>query len=137
MQVYYLLPIVSKVFERKLQMQIVIQIDKYLSSDLCDSRKKLLLQKGNDLNCGEMKKNYWYKWVHNCNFNKTFVTIYQLLLAKLCSYGFIKDTFSLILIYLFNRKQMVKINNTFISCSELIQGTLQGSVIGPYLLTFK
>ena len=132
---YYLLPTVSKVFERKLQMQM-IHIDKYLSSDLCDPRKKLLLQKGIDLNYGEMKKNDWYKWVHNCNFNKTFVTIYELLLAKLCTYGFSKDTFTLILIYLFNRKQMVKVNNTFISWSKLIQGILQGSITGPYLLTF-
>ena len=68
------------------------------------------------------------------DLSKAFDTInHQLLIAKLHAYGFSTDALELILSYLSNRWQRVKINATFSSWTELIQGVPQGSVLGPIL----
>ena len=65
---------------------------------------------------------------------KAFDTInHELFLAKLYTYGFCKHSFLAILCYLPNRKQRVKINNTYSSWKDLIQVVPQGSVLGPLL----
>ena len=46
---------------------------------------------------------------------------------------FTKHSFLELLSYLSNRKQRVKINNTFSSWKDLIQGIPQGLVTGPLL----
>ena len=43
------------------------------------------------------------------------------------------ETFFALLSYLSNRKQRVKVNNTFSSWKDLIQGVSQGSVLGLLL----
>ena len=85
------------------------------------------------------------KWKHtldNKNFagavlmdlSKAFDTInHQLLIAKLHAYGFSKNSLQLIMDYLTNRLQHIKINTTFSSWSEIVQGVPQGSVLGPLL----
>ena len=68
------------------------------------------------------------------DFSKVFDTInHELLLAKLYAYGFTKHSLLELLSYLSNRKQRVKINNTFSSWKDLIQGVPQGLVTGPLL----
>ena len=68
------------------------------------------------------------------DLSKAFDTInHQLLIAKLHAYGFSKDALELILSYLSDRWQRVKINTSFSSWTELIQGVPQGSVLGPIL----
>ena len=59
---------------------------------------------------------------------------HELLIAKLDAYGFGKKSLELILDYLSNRLQHVKIKAIFSSWSEIIQGVPQGSVLGPLLL---
>ena len=49
---------------------------------------------------------------------------YELLVAKLNTYGFSKETLKLIFRYLNNRTQRVKINKTFSSLGELLYGVL-------------
>ena len=68
------------------------------------------------------------------DLSKAFDTLnHELLIAKLDAYGFSKKSLELILDYLSNRLQHVKINSTFSSWSEITQGVLQGSVLGPLL----
>ena len=65
------------------------------------------------------------------NLSKAFnIIIYELLVAKLNTYGFSKE---IIFRYLNNRTQRVKINKNFSSLRELIYGVLHGSVLGPNL----
>ena len=68
------------------------------------------------------------------DLSKAFDTInHELLIAKLYAYGFSKDSLKIIFSYLSNRWQRVKINMSFSSWKELIQGVPQGSVLGPLL----
>ena len=68
------------------------------------------------------------------DLSKAFDTInHELLIAKLDAYAFSKKSLELILDYLSNRLQHVKINSTFSSWSEITQGVPQGSVVGPLL----
>ena len=60
-------------------------------------------------------------------------TNHELLLAKLHAYGFSMHSLLILSSYLSNRKQRVKINNSFSSWADLIQGVPQGSVLGPLL----
>ena len=58
---------------------------------------------------------------------------YELLLAKLNTYGFSKETLKLIFRYLNNRTQRAKINKTFSSWTELLYVVPHGSVLGLIL----
>ena len=68
------------------------------------------------------------------NLSKAFDTIdHELLLAKLHSYRFDRNSLLLVKSYLSNRWQKTKVNNSFSSWTELIQRVPQGSVWGPLL----
>ena len=68
------------------------------------------------------------------DLSKAFDTIHhKLLLVKLHAYGFNMHSFLIFSSYLSNRKQRVKMNNSFGSCTDLIQNVPQGSVLGPLL----
>ena len=68
------------------------------------------------------------------DLSKAFDTInHELLIAKLHAYGFSTDALEVLLSYLQDRWQRVKINTTFSSWTQLLQGVLQGSVLGPIL----
>ena len=68
------------------------------------------------------------------DLQKAFDTLnHELLIAKLDAYGFSKSAVKLIYSYLKNRWQRVKVNNSFISWTELLLGVPQGSVLGPLL----
>ena len=68
------------------------------------------------------------------DLSKAFDTInHDLLLAKLKTYGFSKQTLSFMCRYLKNTRQRVQINNKFSSLKEVIAGVPQGSIDGPLL----
>ena len=58
---------------------------------------------------------------------------HDLLIAKLHAYGKSMQSLKLLYSYLTNRKQRVKINNSFSDWFEIIVGVPQGSVFGPLL----
>ena len=117
--------------------QITIYIEKYLSLFLCGFRK--------GFNTHHALMALIEKWKQSLDekgyaggilmdLSKAFDTInHQLLIAKLHAYGFDKSSLTLILSYLSNRWQRTKINLSFSSWSELLQGVPQGSVLGPLL----
>ena len=56
---------------------------------------------------------------------------HDLLIAKLHAYGFDIKTLKLLHSYLTKRWQRTKVNSSFSTWSELLQGVPQGSVLGP------
>ena len=55
------------------------------------------------------------------------------MIAKLHAYGLDTKSLKLMRSYLTNRKQRVKINDTYSSWSKIIFGVPQGSILGPLL----
>jgi len=131
------LPTVSKIFERIMQKQINDYVINFLSPYLCGYRKGFSTQYAL---LSLLEK--WKSCLDNKGFcgailmdlSKAFDTInHELLIAKLHAYGFSIDSLEIILSYLQDRWQRVKINTTFSSWTQLIQGVPQGSVLGPLL----
>ena len=131
------LPAVSKIFERIMQKQVIVHIDKYLSPFMCGYRKGFstqhalvaLLEKWR-----ERLDKRGYAGAMLMDLSKAFDTLnHELLIAKLQAYGFEISALKLVKSYLSNRYQRTKINTCFSSWTELILGVPQGSVLGPLL----
>ena len=58
---------------------------------------------------------------------------HELLIAKLDAYGFDHKSLTLIYNYLSDRKQRVKINDSYSTWREILFGVPQGSILGPLL----
>ena len=133
-----LLPIAFKIFERIMQKQDNVYIDRYLPPYLCGYSGK-----GHSSQYALLAMiEQWKLSLYKCGFaggilkdlSKAFDTInHQLLIAKLHAYGFSKDSLQLILDYLSNRWYRTKINASFNSWVEVLCGVPQGSVLGPLL----
>ena len=129
------LPRVSKIFERIMQKQISDYIGKFLSPFLCGYRKGFSTQYAL-LTLIERWKfcldKQGFAGALLMDLSKAFDTInHELLIAKLHAYGFSTDALEVLLSYLQDRWQRVKINTTFSSWTQLLQGVPQGPVLGP------
>ena len=131
------LPNASKVFERIMLKQILEQMNKYLSQNLCGYRKGFSMQTALTMLLEKWKKildDNGYAGALLMDLSKAFDTInHELLIAKLHAYGFSKDALTLIASYLSDRWQHLKKNDTFSTWSALDQGVPKGSILGPVL----
>ena len=89
------------------------------------------------------------EWIKNLDDNlvvgalltdlfKAFDCIPQdLLIAKLAAYDLSEEALMYILSYLSNRKQCVRINDTYSEFENIITGVPQGSILGPLLFNLS
>ena len=128
---------ISKVYERCIYDQIQNYFDQILSKFQCGFRKGFNAQ-----HCLIALIEKWKKSVDSggafgallTDLSKAFDCLsHELLIAKLEAYGFDEKALTLIYNYLSNRKQRVKINDSYSSWSEILFGVPQGSILGPLL----
>ena len=128
---------ISKIYERCIYDQIQLFFDSLLSKYQCGFRRGYNAQ-----HCLITLIEKWKKSVDNgggfgallTDLSKAFDCLpHELLIAKLDAYGFDKSSLKLMHSYLSNRKQRVKINDTYSSWSEILFGVPQGSILGPLL----
>ena len=132
-----LLPVVSKLFERIMQKQMVAYIEKFLSPYLCGYRKGFNAQYALLAMIEKWKKCLDGKGFAGAilmDLSKAFDTInHELLIAKLEAYGFEENALEIVHSYLSDRWQRTKVNTSFSTWRELLCGVPQGSVLGPLL----
>ena len=131
------LPIISKVFEKLMQNQINLHIKSFLLPYLCSYREGFNSQHALISLIERWRKsldNKGYGGAVLMEVSKAFDTLNNdLLIAKLHAYGFDIKTLKLLHSYLTKRWQRTKVNSSFSTWSELLQGVPQGSVLGPIL----
>ena len=117
--------------------QVTSFVTNFLSPYLCGFRKgynaqHALLRLKNHLNKSLDKREKVGLFM--MDLSKAFDCIpHDLLIAKLCSYGFDKNSLKFIYSYLKGRKQKVKLNAEYSYWKEILNGVPQGSVLGPLL----
>ena len=131
------LPTVSKISEIIMQKQISDYIGQFLSPFLCGYRKYFSTQYSL-LTLIERWKfcldKQGFAGALLMELSKALDTMnHELLIAKLYAYGFSIDGLEVLLNYLHDRWERVKINTNFSSWTQLLQGVPQGSVLGPIL----
>ena len=127
----------SKVFERIMYRQISKYFERFFSKFQCGFRKNHSAQ-----NCliymleifkGALDKHKHFGALLT-DLSKAFDCIpHDLLIAKLHAYGLDYKSLKLVHSYLHNRKQRVKVGDSFSSWAEILFGVPQGSILGPLL----
>ena len=132
-----ILPIISKIYERFMFLQISEYFENKLSQFQCGFRKGY-----NSQYCLIRMLERWNKNIDMrgssgallTDLSKAFNCLpHELLIAILEAYGFSYNSLKLIFSYFTNRYQRVRINSQYSSWSEIICGAPQGSILGPLL----
>ena len=132
-----ILPTVSKTFEKIIAFQLNVLFERRFSPLLCGFRKghstqhamlRLLSSWQSSLDKSEIVGTVLM------DLSKAYDCIpHDLLIAKLSAYGVYNFSSSFIYNYLSNRKQRVKINDSFSDYVNISIGVPQGSILGPLL----
>ena len=132
-----ILPSLAKIYEKCMHEQISMFIDEYLYDFLCGYRNSYNAQLALLMLVETFKKaldKHEYAGAIVTDLSKAFDTInHELLIAKLHAYGFEKCALKLIYSYLHNRWHKTRINSSYSSWRELLNGVTQGSVLCPLL----
>ena len=132
-----ILPNISKIYERCLFKQLTNYFEDLFSKYQCGFRKGFSVA-----NCLLPMTEKWRESLDQgraygallTDLSKAFDCLpHDLLIAKLHAYGLDIKSLRLMYSYLTNRKQRVKINDTYSSWSEILFGVPQGSILGPLL----
>ena len=131
------LPLLSKVYERLIYNQLSDHANTFLNNILCGFRKAHSTQHA-------LFKliSSWQSVLDNGGFagtvlmdlSKAYDCIsHELLIAKFECYGLSKNSLTLLLDYLTDRKQRTKIGSSFSPWHNIDTGVPQGSILGPLL----
>ena len=132
-----LLPAVSKIFERIMEMQLGSFVNEKFFKYMYGYRKwyntqyalMALLEKWK-----QSLDNHGYAGSVIMDLSKAFDTInHELLILKLHAYGLTKPALKLLYSYLRNRWHRTKIYTLFSTWKDLLKGVPQGSILGPLL----
>ena len=131
----------SKIYEKVIKDQLVSGLDKYLSPFISVYRKGYSTQHVLTRlveEWGERLDNNYIVGAILMDLSKAFDCIsHDLIIAKLAAYNIDDTALKFIFSYLKNRKQCVRINNTYGNFENIITGVPQGSIVGPLLFDFS
>ena len=131
----------SKIYEKIIKDQLVSGLDKYFSPFISAYRKEYSTQ--------HVLTRLVKKWRERLDNNYIFGTMlmdlsraidcipHDLIIAKLAVYGLDDTALKLIFSHLNNRKQCVRISNTYSNFEYIISGVQQSSIVGPLLFDFS
>ena len=132
-----ILPNLSKIFERCMYDQLKDHFDKLLSKYQCGFRKGFSTQHCLLAMIEKLRKSLdsgGSSAALLTDLSKAFDCLpHDLLIAKLHAYGIKKGSLKLLFSYLKNRKQRVRLNNTYSEWIDILFGVPQGSILDPLL----
>ena len=130
-----ILPVLSKIFERIVFIQMSAFFEDIFNKQQCEFSKGYNIQ--------QCLLKMLEKWKGSVDEGKVFGALltdlskafdcldHELLIAKLNAYGFSLPALRLINDYLSNRRQRTRIGNSLSDWFEVILGVPQGSIVGP------
>ena len=132
------LPSFSKIFEKLLYEQLSDFVKDKLSPFLCGFRKQHSTQHALIRIIEKWKKcmdesGTIVAVLMDLSKLKHTIAFLMILIAKLHAYGVRIKTLKLLFSYFTNRKQRVKVNESFSEWVKIVIGVPQGSVLGPLL----
>ena len=131
------LPNLSKIFEHCMYDQFRDYFDMLLSKYHCAFRKWFSTQHCLLAMIKKLRKSLDSRGTSVAiltDLSKAFdCLLHDLLIAKIHAYGIKKESLNLLFSYLENRKQRVRLNNTYSEWIDILFGVPQRSILGPLL----
>ena len=125
----------SKFYEIVIKDQLVQSMENYFSPMVSAYRKNYSTQYVMTCLAEEWRQHLDENFILGAvltDLSKAFdYILHDLLIAKLAAYGFSDTALRYVYSYLSNRKQCVRINNTYSNYQKIISGVPQGSISGP------